>query len=247
MRTASVTSAKIPADSGRNGGARSIAGRCRGAGLLGGAHGFGDGALQAVDEAEQIGAASRLSAEQGAHALHGVLDLPGEVELGQELFAPGGKRRARLRSGFRQGFVDLGKLGFGGGDAFRGTRSGTLHRRTSRGRCAACRRGGTHHGRGGAREVESELEGASGGALGAVGGEEVSGRLRGLLNRGDVAIPRRWCERGDPQFHRYSGTLVDPLQKRGKARRTPRLGASHPQRTIVTWRRVGECSHDTNP
>jgi len=119
-----------------------------------------------------------------------------------------------------------------------GSHNGTLHRRTRPGGCAGGRWSGTHHGRGGAREVECELEGASGSALGTVRGEEVGGRLRGLLDGGDVAIPRDSASEVTHNFARIHGRwwIGCKSEEQCDGRRGWEL--LHPQRTIVTWWRL---------
>ena len=135
---------------------------------------------------------------------------------------------------FRQGVVDLGELGFGGSDAFSGTRSRTLHRRTCRARCAGGGWGGSYDGRGGAREIECELEGASGGALGAVVDEEVGRRLVGLLDGDHVAIPRDGASEVSYDFASVQGRRW--IGCKGEEQRDGGRGweLHHPQSTIVT-------------
>jgi hypothetical protein len=49
------------------------------------------------------------------------------------------------------------------------------------------------------------LEGAGGGALGTVRSEGVGGRLRGLFDGGDVAIPRYGASEVSDNFARMQG------------------------------------------
>src|SRR5262249_17961051 len=114
-----------------------------------------------------------------------------------------------------------------------------VHRRTGPGRCGGGRWGGTHHRRGGASELERELESASGGALRTIGSEKGGGRLGRLLDGGGVARPRDGaCE----VTHNFTGIQGSwRISCKSEEQRDGCRGWEllHPQRTIVAWRRVG--------